>query len=156
MHEGITPDVLIVGKALAGGFYPVSAVLASKEILGVFHPGDHGSTFGGNPLGCAVARTAMRVLVDEKLVERSAELGAYFLARLQTIHSPAIKEVRGRGLWIGIELNRLARPYCEALKEEGILCKETHDHVIRIAPPLVITREEIDWAFDRIAKVLQK
>jgi ornithine--oxo-acid transaminase len=156
MHEGITPDVLIVGKALAGGFYPVSAVLASKEILGVFHPGDHGSTFGGNPLGCAVARTAMRVLVDEKLVERSAELGAYFLARLQTIHSPAIKEVRGRGLWIGIELNHLARPYCEALKEEGILCKETHDHVIRIAPPLVITREEIDWAFTRIAKVLQK
>ncbi|MDR3727015.1 MAG: ornithine--oxo-acid transaminase [Terracidiphilus sp.] len=156
MHEDITPDVLIVGKALAGGFYPVSAVLASNEILGVFHPGDHGSTFGGNPLGCAVARTAMRVLVDEKLVERSAELGAYFLARLQTLHSPAIKEVRGRGLWIGIELNCLARPYCEALKEEGLLCKETHDHVIRIAPPLVITREEIDWAFDRIAKVLQK
>lgn len=156
MHEGIVPDVLIVGKALAGGFYPVSAVLASNEILGVFHPGDHGSTFGGNPLGCAVARTAMRVLIDEKLVERSAELGAYFLSRLQTLHTPAIKEVRGRGLWIGIELNRLARPYCEALKEEGILCKETHDRVIRIAPPLVITREEIDWAFDRIAKVLQK
>jgi ornithine--oxo-acid transaminase len=156
MYEGITPDVLIVGKALAGGFYPVSAVLASKEILGVFHPGDHGSTFGGNPLGCAVARTAMRVLIDEKLVERSAEFGAYFLARLQTLHTPAIKEVRGRGLWIGIELNHLARPYCEALKEEGILCKETHDHVIRIAPPLIITREEIDWAFERIAKVLQK
>jgi ornithine--oxo-acid transaminase len=156
MYEGIVPDVLIVGKALAGGFYPVSAVLASKEILGVFHPGDHGSTFGGNPLGCAVARTAMRVLIDEKLVERSAELGAYFLARLQTIHSPAIKEVRGRGLWIGIELDRMARPYCEALIEEGILCKETHDRVIRIAPPLVITREEIDWAFERIAKVLQK
>lgn len=156
MYEGITPDVLIVGKALAGGFYPVSAVLASKEILGVFHPGDHGSTFGGNPLGCAVARTAMRVLIDEKLVERSAELGAYFLSRLQTIHSPAIKEVRGRGLWIGIELDRMARPYCEALIEEGILCKETHDRVIRIAPPLVITREEIDWAFERIAKVLQK
>ena len=156
MYEGIVPDVLIVGKALAGGFYPVSAVLASKEILGVFHPGDHGSTFGGNPLGCAVARTAMRVLIDEKLVERSAELGAYFLARLQTIQSPAIKEVRGRGLWIGIELDRMARPYCEALIEEGILCKETHDRVIRIAPPLVITREEIDWAFERIAKVLQK
>jgi ornithine--oxo-acid transaminase len=156
MHEGIRPDVLIVGKALAGGFYPVSAVLASKEILGVFHPGDHGSTFGGNPLGCAVARTALRVLIEEKLVERSAELGAYFLARLQTIQSPAIKEVRGRGLWIGIELDRMARPYCEALIEEGILCKETHDRVIRIAPPLVITREEIDWAFERIAKVLQK
>jgi len=156
MHEGITPDVLIVGKALAGGFYPVSAVLASKEILGVFQPGDHGSTFGGNPLGCAVARTAMRVLVEEKLVERSAELGGYFLSRLQAIHSPAIKEVRGRGMWIGIELNVMARPYCEALKEEGILCKETHDHVIRIAPPLIITREEIDWAVERIAKVMQK
>jgi len=156
MYEDITPDVLIVGKALAGGFYPVSAVLASTEILGVFHPGDHGSTFGGNPLGCAVARTALRVLIEENMVERSAELGAYFLSRLQTIQSPAIKEVRGKGLWIGIELNGMARPYCEALKEEGILCKETHDHVIRIAPPLIITREEIDWAFERIARVLQK
>jgi len=156
MHEGITPDVLIVGKALAGGFYPVSAVLASAEVLGVFHPGDHGSTFGGNPLGCAVARTALRVLIEEKLVERSAELGAYFLARLQALRSPVIREVRGRGMWIGIELNSKARPYCEALKEEGILCKETHDRVIRIAPPLIITREEIDWAFERIAKVLEK
>jgi ornithine--oxo-acid transaminase len=156
MHEGITPDVLIVGKALAGGFYPVSAVLASREILGVFHPGDHGSTFGGNPLGCAVARTALHVLQDEKLVERSAELGAYFLAKLQSIQSPLIKEVRGRGLWIGIELTCKARPYCEALQEEGILCKETHDHVIRIAPPLIITREELDWAFERIAKVMKK
>ncbi len=150
MHEGITPDVLIIGKALAGGFYPVSAVLASKEILGVYQPGDHGSTFGGNPLGCALARTALRVLVEEKLVERSAELGAYFLGLLQTLSSPNLKEVRGKGLWIGIELQGPARPYCEALKEEGILCKETHDHVIRIAPPLVITREEIDWAFPRI------
>jgi ornithine--oxo-acid transaminase len=155
MHEGITPDVLIIGKALAGGFYPVSAVLSSHEILGVFQPGDHGSTFGGNPLGCAVARTALRVLVEERLVERSAELGAYFLGLLRTLVSPAIKEVRGQGLWIGIELNTLARPYCEALKEEGILCKETHDRVIRIAPPLVITREEIDWAFHRIEGVLQ-
>ncbi len=155
MHEGITPDVLIVGKALAGGFYPVSAVLASAEVLGVFQPGDHGSTFGGNPLGCAIARTALRVLIEEKMVERSAELGAYFLSRLQTLRSPLIKEVRGRGMWIGIELNQMARPYCEDLKEEGILCKETHDHVIRIAPPLVITREEIDWAFERIAKVLE-
>jgi ornithine--oxo-acid transaminase len=154
MHEEITPDVLIVGKALAGGFYPVSAVLASQEILGVFRPGDHGSTFGGNPLGCAVARTALRVLQDEKLVERSAELGGYFLAKLQSLHSPVIQEVRGRGMWIGIELKSKARPYCEALMEEGILCKETHDRVIRIAPPLVITREEIDWAFERIAKVL--
>jgi ornithine--oxo-acid transaminase len=156
MHEGITPDVLIVGKALAGGFYPVSAVLASSEILGVFQPGDHGSTFGGNPLGCAVARTALRVLIEEKMVERSAELGAYFLFRLQALRSPAIKEVRGRGMWIGIELNGMARPYCEALKEEGILCKETHDRVIRIAPPLIITREEINWAVERIAKVIEK
>jgi len=154
MHEGITPDVLIVGKALAGGYYPVSAVLASKEILGVFQPGDHGSTFGGNPLGCAVARTALQVLIEEKLVERSAELGAYFLGLLRTLTSPNLKEVRGVGLWIGIELHGPARPYCEALKEVGILCKETHDHVIRIAPPLVITREEIDWAFPRIEKVI--
>jgi ornithine--oxo-acid transaminase len=154
-HEGVKPDVIIVGKALSGGFYPVSAVLASKEILGVYKPGDHGSTFGGNPLGCAVARTALRVLVQEKLVERSAELGAYFLARLKTLHSSDLKEVRGKGLWIGIELRSPARPYCEALKQEGILCKETHDYVIRIAPPLVITREEIDWAFDRIRKVIE-
>ena len=156
MHEGVTPDVLIVGKALAGGFYPVSAVLASKEILGVYKPGDHGSTFGGNPLGCAVARTALRVLLEEKMVERSAELGAYFLDKLKTLRSPDLKEVRGRGLWIGIELNSKARPYCEALKQEGILCKETHDHVIRIAPPLVITKAEIDWAFERIKKVVER
>jgi ornithine--oxo-acid transaminase len=156
MHEGIHPDVLIIGKALAGGFYPVSAVLASKEILGVYQPGDHGSTFGGNPLGCAVARTALRVLIEEKMVERSAELGAYFLDRLHTLRSRDLREVRGRGLWIGIEMNSPARPYCEALKQEGILCKETHDRVIRIAPPLVITREEIDWAFDRIRKVIEK
>ena len=141
MHEGIMPDVLIVGKALAGGFYPVSAILASKEILGVYKPGDHGSTFGGNPMGCAIARTALRVLIEEKMVERSAELGAYFLTLLQTLCSPDLREVRGRGMWIGIELHSAARPYCEALKEEGILCKETHDRVIRIAPPLVITRQ---------------
>ncbi len=156
MHEAITPDVLIIGKALAGGFYPVSAVLASREILGVYKPGDHGSTFGGNPLGCAIARTALRVLIEENLVERSAELGAYFLTLLQTLRSSDLKEVRGRGLWIGIELRSPARPYCEALKAEGILCKETHDRVIRIAPPLVITRQEIDWAFERIAKVIQR
>ena len=156
MHEGITPDVLIVGKALAGGFYPVSAVLASREILGVYNPGDHGSTFGGNPLGCAVARTALRVLVEEDLVKKSAELGAYFLGLLQTLTSPDIKEVRGRGLWIGMELNSLARPYCEALMKEGVLCKETHDRVIRIAPPLIIKRGEIDWAFQRIEKVIHK
>jgi len=155
MHENIRPDVLIVGKALSGGFYPVSAVLASKEVLGVFNPGDHGSTFGGNPLACAVARTALRVLVDEQMVQRSAALGRYFLDHLQTIQSPHIKEVRGKGLWIGIELHDPARPYCEALKNEGVLCKETHDHVIRIAPPLTISREEVDWAFDRIRKVIE-
>jgi ornithine--oxo-acid transaminase len=156
MHEEVTPDVMIIGKALAGGFYPVSAVLASREILGVYRPGDHGSTFGGNPLGCAVARTALRVLQEEKLVERSAELGAYFLRRLQALRSPDLKEVRGRGLWIGIELHSAARPYCEALMHEGILCKETHDRVLRIAPPLVIKREEIDWACERIRKVIEK
>ena len=156
MHEDVKPDVLIVGKALSGGFYPVSAVLASKEVLGVFNPGDHGSTFSGNPLACAVARTSLRVLVEEKLVERSAELGTYFLGRLKTLRSPDLKEVRGKGLWIGIELHSAARPYCEALKEEGILCKETHDKVLRIAPPLTITRDEIDWAFERIRKVIEK
>lgn len=156
MYDGITPDVLIVGKALAGGFYPVSAILASKEILGVYQPGDHGSTFGGNPLGCAIARTALRVLMQEKMVGRSAELGAYFLGLLQTLRGANVKEVRGKGLWIGIELHSAARPFCEALKDEGILCKETHDRVIRIAPPLVITREEIDWAFARIRKVIEK
>jgi ornithine--oxo-acid transaminase len=156
MHEGIRPDAVIVGKALSGGFYPVSAVLASKEVMGVFHPGDHGSTFGGNPLACAVARAALRVLIEEKLPERSAELGGYFLEKLRTLRSSDLKEVRGRGLWIGIELHSPARPYCEALKEEGILCKETHERVIRIAPPLVITREEIDWAFERIKKVIEK
>lgn len=155
MHEGVTPDVLIIGKALAGGFYPVSAVLASREVLGVFQPGDHGSTFGGNPLACAVARTALRVLVEEKLVERSAELGAYFLERLKTLRSPDIREVRGWGLWIGIDLLSPARPYCEALKEQGILCKETHEKVIRLAPPLVITWDEIDWAFTRIREVME-
>jgi ornithine--oxo-acid transaminase len=154
MHEGITPDVLIVGKALSGGFYPVSAVLASHDVLGVFQPGDHGSTFGGNPLACAVARTALHVLIEEGLVTRSATLGRYFLDRLQSIHSHAVKEVRGKGLWIGIELHSPARPFCEALKDEGLLCKETHDHVIRIAPPLTITNAEIDWAFERIRKVL--
>ncbi len=156
MHEGIRPDMLIIGKALAGGFYPVSAVLSSKEVLGVFHPGDHGSTFGGNPLGCAVARAALQVLVEEKLVERSAELGSYFLGRLQKLRGPHLREVRGKGLWIGIELDVPARPYCEALKDRGILCKETHDHVIRVAPPLVITREEIDWACEQIRQVVEK
>lgn len=156
MHDAITPDVLIIGKALSGGFYPVSAVLASQEILGVYQPGDHGSTFGGNPMGSAIARTALRVLIEEKMVERSAELGAYFLTLLKTLRSPDLKDVRGKGLWIGIELRSPARLYCEALKEEGILCKETHDRVIRVAPPLIISRQEIDWAFERITKVIQR
>ncbi len=155
-HEQVKPDVLIMGKALGGGFYPVSGIMASKEILGVYQPGDHGSTFGGNPLACAVARTALSVLVDEKLVERSAELGAYLLGKLQGLKSPDLKEVRGRGLWIGIELKSPARPYCEALMKEGLLCKETHERVIRVAPPLVITREEVDWAFARIQKVIER
>ncbi len=155
MHEAITPDMVIVGKALSGGFYPVSAVLSSREILGVFKPGDHGSTFGGNPLGCAVAREALKIIQEEQLCDRSAELGFYFLDRLRSLKATCIKEVRGKGLWIGIELHGAARPYCERLKKEGVLCKETHDHVIRVAPPLIISTEEIDWAFDRIAKVLQ-
>jgi ornithine--oxo-acid transaminase len=156
MHEGITPDVLIVGKALAGGFYPVSAVLASREILGVLHPGDHGSTFGGNPLACAVARAALRVIVDERLSENSAKLGALFLDRLCKISSPSIREIRGRGLWIAIELNSPARPYCEALMAEGILCKETHENVIRFAPPLTIGQDDLLWAADRIKAVIER
>jgi ornithine--oxo-acid transaminase len=155
-HEEATPDVLIVGKALAGGFYPVSAVLASRSILGLFQPGDHGSTFGGNPLGCAAARAALQVIVDEKLCERSATLGAYFLRRLRELRNPVIRELRGRGLWIGMELTEPARPYCERLREMGVLCKETHERVIRIAPPLVITQQEIDWACDRFAQVFNK
>jgi ornithine--oxo-acid transaminase len=155
MHEGIRPDLVIIGKALSGGFYPVSAVLSSKEVLGVFKPGDHGSTFGGNPLACAIARAALRALVDEKMVENSATLGKYFLDRLREIKSPNIKEVRGLGLWIGLEMTGAARPYCEKLKDAGILCKETHEHVIRFAPPLVITKDEIDWAVERVRTVVQ-
>jgi len=158
-HEGVRPDVVIVGKALAGGFYPVSAILADDEVMGVFHPGDHGSTFGGNPLGCAVAREALQVLVDERMVENSAELGDYFLTRLREIHDPAIHEVRGRGLWIGLQLTRKAggaRRYCEALKGKGLLCKETHVDTIRFAPPLCITRDELDWATERIRETLRE
>ena len=152
-HENVRPDVLLIGKALSGGFYPVSAVLSDKEVLGQFRPGDHGSTFGGSPLAAAVARAAIKVMVDEKLADRSAELGAYFMEGLRKIKNPAIKELRGIGLWIAIELNTAARPFCEALQKEGLLCKETHAHVIRIAPPLIITREQIDWALERIARV---
>ncbi len=155
--EGVRADVVTIGKALSGGFYPVSAVLASREVLGVFRPGDHGSTFGGNPLGCAVAREALKVLVEEGLIERSAELGDYFKGRLARIESEIIQEVRGKGLLIGVELKPQAggaRRYCEMLKEKGLLCKETHDNVIRFAPPLVVTREELDWALEQIEPVL--
>ena len=153
-HEGIKPDVTIIGKALSGGFYPVSAVLSDRNVLGLFHPGDHGSTFGGNPLGAAVARAALKVLKDEKLVSRSNELGAYFKGRLQRIESDHIKEVRGKGLFIGVELHTTARRFCEVLQNRGILCKETHENVIRFAPPLVIKKAEIDWAMEHIEPVL--
>ncbi len=153
-YEGIRPDMVIIGKALSGGFYPVSAVLSSRGILGVFKPGDHGSTFGGNPLGAAVARAALSVLVEEKLPERSAELGSYLMKRLREIPSRHVVEVRGRGLWIGFVLDTQARPYCEDLMKAGILCKETHDNVIRFAPPLIISKEDIDWAAERIREVV--
>jgi ornithine--oxo-acid transaminase len=156
MHEAVTPDVVIVGKALSGGFYPVSAVLSSREVLSVFGPGDHGSTFGGNPLACAIARAALRVIVDEDLPARSAELGGYALNYLKSLRSPHIVELRGKGLWIGIELNRPARPFCEALKQRGVLCKETHASVIRLAPPLTIDKADLDWGLAQIRAVLEK
>jgi ornithine--oxo-acid transaminase len=154
-YEGVEPDMVIIGKALSGGFYPVSAVLANKEVLGVFKPGDHGSTFGGNPLAAAVAQESLKVLIEERMIENSAESGKYFMDKLRQIQSKHIVEVRGKGLWIGVELDTPARPYCERLKDEGILCKETHDRVIRFAPPLIITKDEIDWAFERIEKVIK-
>lgn len=153
-HENVQPDAIIIGKALAGGYYPVSAVLARKEVLGVFNPGDHGSTFGGNPLGCAIALTALDVLIEDGLIERATPLGQKFMEQLRTIDNPHILDIRGKGLFIGIELDTKARPYCEALKQEGMLCKETHENVIRIAPPLVITEEELNWAFEKLTKVL--
>jgi ornithine--oxo-acid transaminase len=153
-HENIRPDVVTIGKALSGGFYPVSAVLAKREVLEVFNPGEHGSTFGGNPLACSIAMAALDAIVEENLIEKSKELGEYFLEKLKTLNSSVIKEVRGRGLFLAIELNEKARPYCEKLfKEYGILVKETHENIIRVAPPLVITKEEIDTAFACIAKV---
>jgi ornithine--oxo-acid transaminase len=158
-HEAIEADISLIGKALSGGFYPISAVLSNTEVLGVLRPGEHGSTFGGNPLACAVARTALRVLIEEGMIENSAAMGAYFLGELKKIKSPLFKEVRGKGLMIGVELFPEAggaRPYCEKLMSLGILCKETHEHVIRFAPPLIITKEEIDWALERIGKVLGK
>ncbi|MBD3288269.1 ornithine--oxo-acid transaminase [candidate division KSB1 bacterium] len=156
-HENVKPDMITIGKALSGGMYPVSAVVASKEILGVFKPGDHGSTYGGNPLGCAVAREALKVIIDEKLPQRAQELGDYLMQQLQKIKSPHVDFYRGKGLWIGIVLKEEAngaRRFCEALMEKGLLCKETHWNVIRLAPPLIISKEEIDWALERLEEVL--
>jgi len=158
-HEDIEADVTVIGKALSGGFYPISAVLSNKEVLGVFMPGDHGSTFGGNPLACAVARTALKVLIEEDMIENARKMGDYFLSQLKKVDSPFIKEVRGRGLLIGVELLPEAggaRSFCERLKTKGLLCKETHENVIRFAPPLVITEAQIDWAMERIELVLKK
>ncbi|MFS8514357.1 MAG: ornithine--oxo-acid transaminase [Planifilum fulgidum] len=152
--EGVKPDIYILGKALGGGVMPISATAADREVLGVFEPGSHGSTFGGNPLACAVAVAALEVLVEERLPERSLELGEYFRSELLKIQNPIIKEVRGKGLFIGMELYEPARPHCERLAEAGLLCKETHENTIRFAPPLTITREELDWALERIRKVM--
>ena len=156
-HEGVEADLTLIGKALSGGFYPVSAVLSNQEVLGVFRPGDHGSTFGGNPLACAIARVAVRVLVEEGMIENAAKMGHYLMGRLRRIESPHIKEIRGKGLLVGVELHEQAggaRRFCEALMAKGLLCKETHTHVIRFAPPLIITKEDIDWASERIDEVL--
>lgn len=156
-HEGVVADLTLVGKALSGGLYPISAVLSNKEVLGVFQPGDHGSTYGGNPLACAVARTALQVLMEEKMIDNAAALGPYFMERLAAIQSPHVKEVRGKGLLIGVELHPEAggaRRFCQSLKAKGLLCKETHDNVIRFAPPLVVTQEEVDWAVERIGDTL--
>jgi ornithine--oxo-acid transaminase len=156
-HEDVRPDITVVGKALSGGFYPISAILADSALLGLFTPGEHGSTFGGNPLAAAIARAALKVIVEEKLVERAAQVGEYFIEQLSETPSPHVKEVRGKGLLIGVELKREAggaRRFCEALQVRGILAKETHEHVIRFAPPLVIDKEIIDWALPRIREVL--
>ncbi|WNB90666.1 ornithine--oxo-acid transaminase [Bacillus sp. NEB1478] len=152
--EQVEPDMYILGKALGGGVMPISCVAANREVLGVFNPGSHGSTFGGNPLACAVSVASVDVLVEENLVERSLKLGEYFLNELKKVNNPAIKEVRGKGLFIGVELNEAARSYCERLKEQGLLCKETHENVIRFAPPLIISEEDLEWAIERIKNVL--
>ncbi|MCA0992723.1 ornithine--oxo-acid transaminase [Pseudalkalibacillus hwajinpoensis] len=154
--EDVEPDIYILGKALGGGVFPISCIAANEEILGVFNPGSHGSTFGGNPLGCAVSVAALDVLENEQLAQRSLELGNYFQEKLKEIDNPLIKEVRGKGLFIGVELTEPARLYCEKLKEEGLLCKETHDTVIRFAPPLIISKEDLDWAIAKIVNVLSK
>jgi len=156
-HENVRANIVTIGKALTGGMYPVSATLAPKEIMSVFTPGDHGSTYGGNPLGCAVAREALKVIVAEKLCERAAELGDYLMQQFKKIQSPHVDFYRGKGLWIGIVLKKEAggaRRFCEAMKQKGVLAKETHTNVIRLAPPLVITKHEIDWALERIEQVL--
>lgn len=156
-YENIKPDMVTIGKALSGGCYAVSAVLSDKEVLGVFNPGDHGSTFGGNPLGTAVARESLKVLIEENLIENSFEMGNYFREKLKAIKTNYIKEIRGKGLFIGVELYPEAggaRKFCEALMKKGILCKETHENVIRFAPPLIITKEDIDWAIPIIDSVL--
>ncbi|WP_436891396.1 ornithine--oxo-acid transaminase [Mammaliicoccus sciuri] len=153
--DNVQPDMYILGKALGGGVFPISCIVGNKEILEVFNPGSHGSTFGGNPLACAVSVAALDVLIDEKLSERSLELGTYFKEELQKIDHPSIKEVRGKGLFIGIELTEDARPYCEKLKELGLLCKETHDTVIRFAPPLIIEKEDLNWALDQVKSVFK-
>jgi len=156
-HEGIEADLTLIGKALSGGFYPVSAVLSNTEVMDVLQPGDHGSTFGGNPLAAAVARTALKVLIEEGMIENAANLGAYFMAGLQQIKQPLIKEIRGKGLFIGVEFFPEAggaRQYAKKLMAKGLLCKETHQHTIRFAPPLVITKDEVDWALERIGQVL--
>ncbi|EMR05160.1 Ornithine aminotransferase [Bhargavaea cecembensis DSE10] len=151
--EGVDPDMYILGKALGGGVFPISCVAADKDVLGVFNPGSHGSTFGGNPMACAVSIASLEVLEEENLAEKALELGEYFMAELSKIDNTDIKEVRGRGLFIGVELHTEARPYCEKLKELGLLCKETHDTVIRFAPPLIISKQEIDWALGKIREV---
>ena len=153
--ENVVPDMYILGKALGGGVMPISCVAANRDILGVFNPGSHGSTFGGNPLACAVSIAALNVIEDEQLVVRSLELGEYFLQRLREISNPVIHDVRGRGLFIGLELTESARPYCEQLMQKGLLCKETHDTVIRFAPPLTINREDLDWAIAQIEALFQ-
>ncbi|MBY5776816.1 ornithine--oxo-acid transaminase [Rhizobium leguminosarum] len=156
-HEGIEADVTLIGKALSGGFYPVSAVLSNSEVLGVLKPGQHGSTFGGNPLACAVARAALKVLTEEGMIENAAVMGDYFLEGLRSIRSNIVRDVRGRGLMMAIELEPEAggaRQYCHALKERGLLAKDTHDHTIRLAPPLVISREQVDWAVSQIEKTI--
>jgi len=152
--EQVEPDMYILGKALGGGVFPISCVAANKDILGVFNPGSHGSTFGGNPLACRVSIAAIEVLEEENLPERAKELGEYFIKELEKIQNPVIKEIRGKGLFVGVELHTSARPYCEKLKEEGLLCKETHETVIRFAPPLIITKEELNWALQKIQNVL--